>query len=300
MVYILKYLLCSLLPASFSISCCAALFFPGILTPSGKFLSRSRVRIFLCFMISTAFAIVVKYFYQSFGTWVLQLALVLWVILLFTDTLKRKLSAFLIYISIMMISESISGSLILSLYALLHGEAAYNIYYTLSTTWEILLMTTLTFLIALLIISKVVPLLKKYSHSIHLTTLAELVFPAQVSSLITRLILYKENSPWYGWLIFLYWLIEFLCYFIVLRAFRNIYAREKEHELLVQQMDFTRKQMEFSQEMEKEYRSVRKWNHDMENHLFSLNYLINTKKYDEAEKYLESLLSDLPPEKRNL
>ena len=199
-----------------------------------------------------------------------------------------------------MISESISGSLILSLYALLHGEAAYNIYYTLSTTWEILLMTTLTFLIALLIISKVVPLLKKYSHSIHLTTLAELVFPAQVSSLITGLILYKENSPWYGWLIFLYWLIEFLCYFIVLRAFRNIYAREKEHELLVQQMDFTRKQMEFSQEMEKEYRSVRKWNHDMENHLFSLNYLINTKKYDEAEKYLDSLLSDLPPEKRNL
>lgn len=241
-----------------------------------------------------------KIFYQNFGTWVLQLALVLWVILLFTDTLKRKLSAFLIYISIMMISESISGSLILSLYALLHGEAAYNIYYTLSTTWEILLMTTLTFLIALLIISKVVPLLKKYSHSIHLTTLAELVFPAQVSSLITGLILYKENSPWYGWLIFLYWLIEFLCYFIVLRAFRNIYAREKEHELLVQQMDFTRKQMEFSQEMEKEYRSVRKWNHDMENHLFSLNYLINTKKYDEAEKYLESLLSDLPPEKRNL
>ena len=86
----------------------------------------------------------------------------------------------------------------------------------------------------------------------------------------------------------------------MLRAFRNIYAREKEHELLVQQMDFTKKQMEFSQEMEKEYRSVRKWNHDMENHLFSLNYLINTKKYDEAEKYLESLLSDLPPEKRNL
>ena len=72
MVYILKYLLCSLLPASFSISCCAALFFPGILTPSGKFLSRSRIRIFLCFMISTAFAVVVKYFYQNFGTWVLH------------------------------------------------------------------------------------------------------------------------------------------------------------------------------------------------------------------------------------
>ena len=90
MVYILKYLLCSLLPASFSISCCAALFFPGILTPSGKFLSRSRIRIFLCFMISTAFAIVVKYFYQNFGTWVLQLALVLWVILLFYRYIEKE------------------------------------------------------------------------------------------------------------------------------------------------------------------------------------------------------------------
>ena len=65
-------------------------------------------------------------------------------------------------------------------------------------------------------------------------------------------------------------------------------------------MEFTRKQMEFSQKMEKEYHSVRKWNHDMENHLFSLNYLIDTKKYDEADKYLESLLSDFPPEKENL
>ena len=55
-----------------------------------------------------------------------------------------------------------------------------------------------------------------------------------------------------------------------------------------------------SQKMEKEYHSVRKWNHDMENHLFSLNYLIDTKKYDEADKYLESLLSDFPPEKENL
>lgn len=300
MVHILKYLLFSLLPASFSVSFCAVIFFSGILTPSRKFLSHNRVRIFLCFMIFSAFAVVVKYFYQSFGSWVLQLVLLLWVILLFTDSLKRKLSAFLIYISIMIISESISGSFILSLYALIHGEAAYNIYHTLSTTWEILLMTVLTFCIALLIISKVVPLLKKYSHSIHLTTLAELVFPAQVSSLITGLILYKEDSPWYGWLIFLYWLIEFLCYLIVLRAFRNIYSREKNHKLLLQQMEFTRKQMEFSQKMEKEYHSVRKWNHDMENHLFSLNYLIDTKKYDEADKYLESLLSDFPPEKEDL
>lgn len=44
----------------------------------------------------------------------------------------------------------------------------------------------------------------------------------------------------------------------------------------------------------------RKWNHDMENHLFSLNYLIRTQKYLEADVYLETILSELPPEKRTL
>ncbi len=38
----------------------------------------------------------------------------------------------------------------------------------------------------------------------------------------------------------------------------------------------------------------------MENHLFSLNYLIRTQKYPEADVYLETILSELPPEKRTL
>ena len=58
--------------------------------------------------------------------------------------------------------------------------------------------------------------------------------------------------------------------------------------------------MEYTKEMEHEYRSVRKWNHDMENHLFSLNYLIREKKYHEADSYLETIFSELPPEKRTL
>ena len=68
----------------------------------------------------------------------------------------------------------------------------------------------------------------------------------------------------------------------------------------IQQMNFLQKQLEYTTEMEQEYQSVRKWNHDMENHLFSLNYLIRTQKYLEADVYLETILSELPPEKRTL
>ena len=102
------------------------------------------------------------------------------------------------------------------------------------------------------------------------------------------------------WLIVLYWFLNLLCCLIIARAFHNISLREKRHELLVQQMSFLQKQLEYTTEMEQEYQSVRKWNHDMENHLFSLNYLIRTQKYLEADVYLETILSELPPEKRTL
>jgi hypothetical protein len=84
------------------------------------------------------------------------------------------------------------------------------------------------------------------------------------------------------------------------QSFSQHFCQRKKHELLVQQMSFLQKQLEYTTEMEQEYRSVRKWNHDMENHLFSLNYLIRAKKYHEADAYLETILSELPPEKRTL
>ncbi|MGN8807203.1 MULTISPECIES: ATP-binding protein [unclassified Blautia] len=52
-----------------------------------------------------------------------------------------------------------------------------------------------------------------------------------------------------------------------------------------------KKQLNSSKTLSAEYASLRKWNHDIENHLFSLSYLINAKNYSEADKYLESVLS---------
>ena len=114
------------------------------------------------------------------------------------------------------------------------------------------------------------------------------------------ILLYRENSPWLKWLIILYWFLNLLCCLIIARAFHNISVREKRHELLIQQMSFLQKQLASTTDMEQEYQSVRKWNHDMENHLFSLNYLIRAKKYHEADAYLKTILSELPPEKRTL
>ena len=57
-------------------------------------------------------------------------------------------------------------------------------------------------------------------------------------------------------------------------------------------MELLKKQMEVSEEMKQEYIKIRKWNHGIENHLFSLAYLIDMKKTDAAEKYCNSVLSN--------
>ena len=41
--------------------------------------------------------------------------------------------------------------------------------------------------------------------------------------------------------------------------------------------------------METEYQNLRKWNHDIENHLLSMNYLMQSEKYEEADRYLHNI-----------
>ena len=58
--------------------------------------------------------------------------------------------------------------------------------------------------------------------------------------------------------------------------------------------------MEVSEEMKQEYVKIRKWNHDIENHLLSLEYLIRTRKAAEAERYCSSiLLNSSKPEEQS-
>ena len=52
--------------------------------------------------------------------------------------------------------------------------------------------------------------------------------------------------------------------------------------------------MEFSKELEKECMELRKWNHDIENHLLSLSYLMDMKQYQTAQEYSQAVGLKMP------
>ena len=190
----LKFILYSLLPGFFINSYICVRFCAGILTPSRIFFSKNRIRFFLSFMIPMTAAGMSKYWFPSMGSWLIQLTVLLLTILYFSDPLKKKISTFLILICILAVSENIAATFTLPIYTLIHHEESFR-YNLLYTSGEMLFLIIIDFFVALLFVKKLVPLIRNYSHSIHLTTIAELLFPVQASSLFVGMLLYRENSP---------------------------------------------------------------------------------------------------------
>ena len=89
----------------------------------------------------------------------------------------------------------------------------------------------------------------------------------------------------------MYWVLCILGSFLFYRAICTLRLQHEKHICHQQEALLLKKQLNASKTLSAEYASLRKWNHDIENHLFSLSYLINAKNYSEADKYLESVLS---------
>ena len=198
----LKFILYTLLPSSFITSYICVRFCTGILTPSRSFFPKNRSRFFVSFMMPIKAAFMSKYWFPSMGSWLIQLTLLLLTVFYFSDPLKKKISTFLILICILAISENIAATFALPIYTLIHHEESFR-YNLLYTSGEMLFLIIIDFFVALLFIKKLVPLIRNYSHSIQLTTIAELLFPVQASSLLMGIFLYRKNSPWLKWLIIL-------------------------------------------------------------------------------------------------
>ena len=49
--------------------------------------------------------------------------------------------------------------------------------------------------------------------------------------------------------------------------------------------------MNDSVKLSNEYSHLRKWNHDIENHMMSVRYLMESQKYEETKQYMNSVLS---------
>ena len=99
----------------------------------------------------------------------------------------------------------------------------------------------------------------------------------------------------------IYWIICIGSYLLFLRAVHSLAQQHREYLQKKMEIKLMKKQINDSVQLSNEYASLRKWNHDIENHIMSVMYLMDMKKYEEAETYTASVLSRLncrPQEKQ--
>lgn len=203
-------------------------------------------------------------------------------------SVKRKLLTYCLYTGMAMLLEM----LIMSLFSF----AQRLLYHRLSSMIGEISVQTSTDLIIISIIFLIIgnPMCKviadftgAVSRFSSILPIVQIIFPYYWFCIVLSMI-YAFNVPFESYL-FLFAAITVPVIPIFISGIRNLYLQEKNRILREKQVSLKKEQLELMNSLELEYQDLRKWNHDIENHLLSMNYLMKTKKYSEARQYLDSI-----------
>ena len=209
---------------------------------------------------------------------------------LFKDSAGRRILCFILAYILQLLTESLSYlNMNLLLYLIEQKLPPILPLYNQQTK------TTVAMIISIIMIGSVLiyfttGLLKKWfqllsPHTFILTGMPLLILVN--SAIVWKVPFVKPGSLFFmSIMIFL----NILCYPLLLVAMKELNKEIRRRYFLEKQHDLIKEQFLHSQQLEKEYRELRKWNHDIANHLISVSYLIEHEKYDKAVSYLDSVL----------
>lgn len=203
-------------------------------------------------------------------------------------SVKRKLLTYCLYTGMAMLLEMLSMSFFSFAQRLLYHRLSSMIGEISVQTSTDLIIISIIFLIIgnpmCKIIADFTGAVSKFSS---IVPIVQIIFPYYWFCIVLSMI-YAFNVP-FGSFLFLFAAITVPVVPIFISGIRNLYIQEKNRILLEKQVSLKKEQLELMNSLELEYQDMRKWNHDIENHLLSMNYLMKTEKYNEARQYLDSI-----------
>ena len=253
------------------------------------------IHVLASFFILWALQFIKLYEHASEATTLSQLFIFLNVFFLFRGPVKQKLLSYFIFLLTAILTEILSINIYIQIYNHFFHQPAYtatNIY-SLCSFHEKLMIQMMIFSFGYLFYKNIFSLLKKCINYLKFSLLLLITLPI-IHPLITT-----EFTQYYKFQqSFIPVLLYIICCCITFPLFiHGLHLFKKEQIAFnrnLHKMELLKQQMEVSEEMKQEYVKIRKWNHDIENHLLSLEYLTRTRKADEAERYCSSVLLNSP------
>ena len=288
----LENLLVTLLLATYytttSIYCFLQLF-PKRITSNAK----NYFHVIVSFILIWSFFMIKAYNHSAEMTTLTQLVIFLNLSFLFKAPINQKLLSYFIYLLGGILAELLSVNIYIQLYNLFIHQNLYtalNIY-SLCSFHEKIIIQILIFSFSYLFYKKVFSLLQECINYLKFTLLFIIILPIFLPLIISEFTRFYKSSNLFIPLL-LYIICCFISYLLFIHSLNLLEQEQKNFKKNIHKIDLLKMQMEVSEEMKQEYIKIRKWNHDIENHLISLAYLAETKKMDEAEKYCNSVLLD--------
>lgn len=261
------------------------------------FQTKSKIKIYasmvFTFLILLLFNTIKLYAYAAEMTTLIQLTVFLNVYLLFKGSAKQKLLIYFIFVFVCTFVEMLSVNIYLQFYKLFVDVPTYTALNLLSHSsfLEKLFIQLLIFFFSYLFHIKVFSLLRECLQYLKLSLLLQIVFPFFLPLIATEIThYYKFSNSLIPVVIYIISCALSLCLFF--HGIRRLKTEQFKFSQTTHKMELLKKQLEISNELKNEYIKIRKWNHDIENHLLSLSYLIDMQKTEDAQNYCASILKE--------
>lgn len=242
------------------------------------------------FLIFAVISLHIFHHYASFAGILILTGTILSNLLFFKDSLFKKATCFIMVYITQLLFEAISYLLTGLAHYLYTGRAySSNAFYS-EPEWTAYVMFLFIFLCAIVFIPPLTQFYRKWIYHRLTGVLILISLPVIIPVCTTFLNDFALVNTYPVLVLCFYILVYILSYIPAYFGLRKLYRQAQEYYLAQNEYALIEQQMAFSNEIEAQFKEIRKWNHDLNNHLISLSFLFEKERYCEAEEYLKSLL----------
>lgn len=247
--------------------------------------------IFLISLLYLGIGTFLRLYSITLGTSVIQICYLTIILFLYNNKITQKIFCYLLFQVTSTAVEVITINLFLifNYFTSDYYMSASDVNYSLQNIVSPILIGIVDCIIGVFFFTRETQILKGRLAHIKAFTLLQIILPIVAPIIGQSFILYRMESIWAIPLSMIYWSLCILCYPIFINGLKNLTKQEEQRLINQHRLQLIKNQLEASKKLESEYQSLRKWNHDVENHLLALSYLMDMKRYDEASEYLKKI-----------
>lgn len=247
--------------------------------------------IFLISLLYLGIGTFLRLYSITLGTSVIQICYLTIILFLYNNKITQKIFCYLLFQVTSTAVEVITINLFLifNYFTSDYYMSASDVNYSLQNIASPILIGIVDCIIGVFFFTRETQILKGRLAHIKAFTLLQIILPIVAPIIGQSFILYRMESIWAIPLSMIYWSLCILCYPIFINGLKNLTKQEEQRLINQHRLQLIKNQLEASKKLESEYQSLRKWNHDVENHLLALSYLMDMKRYDETSEYLKKI-----------